>query len=230
MLPRTSQTAPRITTASTKKKRRVIVIGDSLLRGTEGPICRPDPSHREVCCLPGARVRDVAKKLPGLVWPSQKSWICVPVGTALKTCFPLISALRHVICHLQSHVLQTFSLKLQRSFLLQMESTETLPLALSKRHGAVYGYLTSPSRLMLMKWCLSLRFRFPARAGIQSAFPQSHTQWISVSYMLRLALRWSEFLQTVGLLATEWVRDKGQPCHSPSLLSLEPQVMRVKGK
>jgi len=69
-LPRTSQTAPRITTASTKKKRRVIVIGDSLLRGTQGPICRPDPSHREVCCLPGAWVREVAKKLPGLVWPS----------------------------------------------------------------------------------------------------------------------------------------------------------------
>jgi len=66
-LPRTSQSAPRITTASAKKKRRVIVIGDSLLRRTEGPICRPDPSHREVCCLPGARVRDVAKKLPGLV-------------------------------------------------------------------------------------------------------------------------------------------------------------------
>jgi len=66
-LPRTSQTAPRITTASAKKKRRVIVIGDSLLRGTEGLICRPDPSNREVCCLPGARVRDVAKKLPGLV-------------------------------------------------------------------------------------------------------------------------------------------------------------------
>jgi len=36
-LPRTSQRAPRITTASTKKKRRVIVIGDSLLRGTDLP-------------------------------------------------------------------------------------------------------------------------------------------------------------------------------------------------
>jgi len=69
-LPRTSQTAPRIKTASAKKIRRVIVIGDSLLRGTEGPICRPDPSHREVCCLPGARVRDDAKELPGLVRPS----------------------------------------------------------------------------------------------------------------------------------------------------------------
>jgi len=59
-----------MTTASAKKKRRVIVTGDSLLRGTEGPICRPDPSHREVCCLPGAWVREVAKKLPGLVRPS----------------------------------------------------------------------------------------------------------------------------------------------------------------
>jgi len=68
--PRTSQSSPRVMTASAKKKRRVIVIGDSLLRGTEGLICRPDPSHREVCCLPGARVRDIAKKVPGLVRPS----------------------------------------------------------------------------------------------------------------------------------------------------------------
>jgi len=56
--------------APVKKKRRVIVIGDCLLRGTEGPICRPDPSHREGCCLPGARVRDVSRKLAGLVQPS----------------------------------------------------------------------------------------------------------------------------------------------------------------
>jgi len=69
-LSRTSHSAPRTTTASAKKKSRVIVIGDSLLRGTEGPICQPDPSHKEVCCFPGAQVRDVAKKLPGLVRPS----------------------------------------------------------------------------------------------------------------------------------------------------------------
>jgi len=69
-LPRTRQSAPCIMSASTKKKRRIIVIGDSLLRGTEGPICRPDPSHGEVCCLPGARVRDITRKLPGLVRPS----------------------------------------------------------------------------------------------------------------------------------------------------------------
>lgn len=62
----------RITTAAVrrKKKRRVVVVGDSLLRGTEGPICRPDPSHREVCCLPGARVRDVNRRLPELIQPS----------------------------------------------------------------------------------------------------------------------------------------------------------------
>jgi len=65
-----SQSAPRITTVLAKKKRRVILIGDSFLRGTEGLICRSDPSHREVCCLPGAQVRDVAKKFPGLVRPS----------------------------------------------------------------------------------------------------------------------------------------------------------------
>jgi len=30
-------------------------------------MCQADPSHMEVCCLPGARVRDVARKLLGLV-------------------------------------------------------------------------------------------------------------------------------------------------------------------
>jgi len=45
-LPRTSQSAPCVMTAPAKKKRRVVVIGDSLLKGTEGPICRADPSHR----------------------------------------------------------------------------------------------------------------------------------------------------------------------------------------
>ena len=37
--------------------------------GTEGPICRPDPLHREVCCLPGGRVNDLKAKLPTLVRP-----------------------------------------------------------------------------------------------------------------------------------------------------------------
>ena len=46
------------------------MVGDSLLRGTEGPVCRPDLSCREVCCLPGAWVRDITRKLPELVHPT----------------------------------------------------------------------------------------------------------------------------------------------------------------
>ena len=37
------------------------------MKGTEALICRPDPVAREVCCLPGARIREVAERLPALV-------------------------------------------------------------------------------------------------------------------------------------------------------------------
>ncbi|XP_031408827.1 transcription factor SOX-5-like [Meleagris gallopavo] len=69
-LPRVKQSTLCLKTASTQKDRRVVVIGDSLLRGTEGPICWPDPTRREVCCLPGEQVRDISRKLPGLIRPS----------------------------------------------------------------------------------------------------------------------------------------------------------------
>ena len=69
-LPQVKWSTPHFKTASTRKDRRVVVIGNSLLRGTKGPICQPDPTHREVCCLPGARVRDISRKLPGLIRPS----------------------------------------------------------------------------------------------------------------------------------------------------------------
>ena len=62
--PRLSRSTPCIKTASIKKKRRVVVIGDSLLRGTEGPICRPDLLLREVW------VKEAKRKLPTLIWPS----------------------------------------------------------------------------------------------------------------------------------------------------------------
>lgn len=45
-------------------------MGDSLLKGTEGPICWPDATHRNVCCFLGARVRDIAKKVTHLVRPT----------------------------------------------------------------------------------------------------------------------------------------------------------------
>ncbi len=53
-LSKVRRSAPCLKTASSRKERRVIVVGDSLLRGTEGPMCQPDPTRREVCCLPGA--------------------------------------------------------------------------------------------------------------------------------------------------------------------------------
>lgn len=69
-LPQVKRSPRSLKTASTRKDRRVIVVGDSLLQGTEGPICRPDPTRREVCCLPGARVRDISKKISRLIHPS----------------------------------------------------------------------------------------------------------------------------------------------------------------
>ncbi|XP_070605406.1 uncharacterized protein [Erythrolamprus reginae] len=53
-----------------KKKRRVLVIGDSILRGTEPPICRPDNQSREVCCLPGAKISDITENLTKILKPT----------------------------------------------------------------------------------------------------------------------------------------------------------------
>ena len=62
-----SQTSPCF--AATVRNKTRAVIQDSLLRGTEGPIFHSDPSHRELCCLAGARVRDVARNITHLVKP-----------------------------------------------------------------------------------------------------------------------------------------------------------------
>lgn len=55
---------------STKKKRRVKVMRDSLLQGTEAPVWQPDSFSVEVCCLMGARIWDVGERLTKLVQPS----------------------------------------------------------------------------------------------------------------------------------------------------------------
>ncbi|XP_067418891.1 uncharacterized protein [Emydura macquarii macquarii] len=70
------------TTTIPKRKRRVMVVGDSLLRGTESSICRPDRETREVCCLPGARIRDVTERLPKLIKSSDRyPFLLLHVGT-----------------------------------------------------------------------------------------------------------------------------------------------------
>lgn len=50
-----------IKTTHVKTKRKVIVIGDSLLKETESLICQPDTIPREACFLLGLRVGDVAQ-------------------------------------------------------------------------------------------------------------------------------------------------------------------------
>ena len=67
---RLRQSPPCLEIVSVRKGRRGIVVGDSLLWGTEGSICRPDPTCREVCCLPGAHISDIARKVLGLVCSS----------------------------------------------------------------------------------------------------------------------------------------------------------------
>ena len=52
--PKARQSPSHLETASVRKERKVVVVGDSLLRGMEGPICNPDLSHQEVHCLTGA--------------------------------------------------------------------------------------------------------------------------------------------------------------------------------
>lgn len=65
---------PCFKTAFINKKRQVIVIGDTLLQEAEGPMCCPDPCLRAVCCLPGARVKDVKGRLLTLVWTFTTIW------------------------------------------------------------------------------------------------------------------------------------------------------------
>ncbi|KAF7243933.1 Replicase polyprotein 1a [Varanus komodoensis] len=54
-------------TSTGKVQQWVIVVGDSLLRGTEAAVCRPNLEAREVCCLPGARIWHVMDRVERLV-------------------------------------------------------------------------------------------------------------------------------------------------------------------
>lgn len=69
-LNKAATSTPHITTSKTKKRWRVIVAGNSLLRGTEEPIYWHDTLYREACCLPGVLIRGVMEKLPSLMLPS----------------------------------------------------------------------------------------------------------------------------------------------------------------
>ena len=58
------------------------MVGDSILRRTERPICKKDLKHRTVCCLPGARVwhiMDLVDRLLG--GAGEDPAVVVHVGT-----------------------------------------------------------------------------------------------------------------------------------------------------
>ena len=54
----------------------MILMGDSLLQGTEAPLCQAGLSCREVCCLPGAQVWDVVEGLLKLASPQTTTPCC----------------------------------------------------------------------------------------------------------------------------------------------------------
>ncbi|KAF7252001.1 Adhesion G protein-coupled receptor A3 [Varanus komodoensis] len=58
------------TKACRNKKRREIVVGDSLLHGMETQVCQNDPWTRQACCLPGEQISDITERLPRLIQPT----------------------------------------------------------------------------------------------------------------------------------------------------------------
>ena len=64
------------------KKRKVVVVRDSLLRGMERHVSGPDLLFREMCCLLGARIQDITDRLPKLIKPADKyPFVLIHVGT-----------------------------------------------------------------------------------------------------------------------------------------------------
>uniref|UniRef100_A0A8C3H8J2 SGNH hydrolase-type esterase domain-containing protein n=1 Tax=Chrysemys picta bellii TaxID=8478 RepID=A0A8C3H8J2_CHRPI len=74
--------AGRSVATTANRKCWVVVVGAPLLRGTEVPVCRPDISSREVCCLPGACIQNVTEALSRIIQPSDYyPMLLIHVGT-----------------------------------------------------------------------------------------------------------------------------------------------------
>lgn len=48
----------------------MVLVSDSLLLGTEAPMCHQDFESQEACCLPGACIWDIAERLSVFICPS----------------------------------------------------------------------------------------------------------------------------------------------------------------
>lgn len=76
-------------TGTVKKWQQVVAVDDSILKGLEAPICRPDPLHRAVCCLPRAQIKDVTRKLSSAMQPSNYCIHCSESGWHSPVVFPI---------------------------------------------------------------------------------------------------------------------------------------------
>ena len=69
------------------ESRRTIVIGDSLVRGTDRRFCGSERDSRMVCCLLGARVRDVSDRVFRILkgrGNSHRSWYTSVPTTSVR--------------------------------------------------------------------------------------------------------------------------------------------------
>ncbi|XP_072352062.1 uncharacterized protein [Scyliorhinus torazame] len=62
--------------------RQIVVVGDSIIRGIDSILCEQDKESRVVCCLPGARVRDISNRLERILEREREDpVVVVHVGT-----------------------------------------------------------------------------------------------------------------------------------------------------
>ena len=65
-----------------EKKRRAVVIGDSIVRGSDRRFCGRSQETRMVVCLPGARVWDVSERVQDILkWEGEEPEVVVHIGT-----------------------------------------------------------------------------------------------------------------------------------------------------
>lgn len=64
------------------ERKRALVIGDSIVRGTDRRFCGRSVDSRLVCCLPGARVSDVSERIFQILkGEGEQSQVVVHIGT-----------------------------------------------------------------------------------------------------------------------------------------------------
>lgn len=69
-------------TATSSKKRELLIVGDSIVRGVDSIVCSRDKESRTVCCLPGAQVGDLLENADKLLARAGRDpVVMVHVGT-----------------------------------------------------------------------------------------------------------------------------------------------------